>query len=688
MQEPVESAEEADERQPLAKIPQGTPPEKEGGDAAAESVFLEEDTQGADQAQATAASKEQRAHRTRMWTNFAEQHPGVNNMQEFEQRALFAAIDAKRQAKERAEQKKHDLGLWSAQVLANCSAIMSDKDRPEIQKYTASMVCTTFMYLETIFLGVVPVIVTGLLLKQLDSNSQAFVLCLLPFPFLIQMLFATILTKIDNTRHRLWILPAAEIAKALTAGSSRIQSFRGKGTPSPRPESQSERVEGEQTEEMKARLAKATADKLEELNELQHGQQEMAKEAELKAALEVKQKEFESLPPDAPIPDVDRCQAQLDDLRQQLADAQEQILETHAREATAGLAPRVPVARKARLKNRLKKSAKPVQSCKAGCTAIFLIDGVEEEAIIPDPVSFPAEMKHTWKREFLVLFIAFMAVTVLFAFSSSGKVALSSCGFGQLYMVHQREVSYRLVGVSQACGAVEYVTADPKLSDGGLVTRKKCAALAHARGVSFFNYAAQCIDGHSAYEVDSSDLCVGQCVTINTTDASCPSCPAPLFGNTMTCERDQIFGGASWNPDWDLFEVVGVNSDIDSCNCGPGFGWSTELGRCDTGSRTDEDEALRCLEGPPLYAESIYTIYMCTMMLFTILYSLVIAWIEHDIVFECPSWFARRNEETQASAQSSGSVVIARARRPPDTSAHEANMKKWREAINKVLPSH
>eukprot|EP01043_Picozoa_sp_COSAG02_P031335 COSAG02_NODE_2040_length_10033_cov_3.206362_8_plen_824_part_00 len=670
--------EEADELRPLQPIPTGVPPPVPPVD----DVFLERVT---DEGAGKVESEEDR--RSRMWTEFKDKHPGINTIGDLEQRALFAAIDAKRQARERAEAKKHDLGAWSAQVLANCSAIMSDEARPDVQKWLASTVCISIMYFETIAVGVVPVLVMGWVIKQLESNSQAFVLCLLPYPFLVQMMFASILTKIDNTRHKLWILPAAEIAKDLARSTDYEASTPGGAAEPGSPDAQAERGDGGETAEEVKALETATADKLKELNVLQHGQAEMVRVAGLKQQIAEKEKELESLPTDADFALVDAVKAQLNDLQEALQDAE---IEAHAAEANAGLAPRVPVSHK-KTWRKLKKELDNIQNCKLGCKHILRVEEVEEEAIIPDPVKFPAEMMRTWKREFLILFITFMAVTAGFAFSKSGKVALSSCGFAELYRVQQREVTYRLVSHSAVCGSLGL--ADPKLFDAGRVARKKCAEMAHAQGLQFFNYASEpsstlCINGvptdtdsgQTDVTTISPNPCMGRCVMVNTTDASCPSC-----ARFDSCARDEVVGGTFYDSQWDIFEAVGVSSSVDDCNCGAGTGWSTALGRCESGSDTDEEEALQCIEGPPLYAESIYTLYMAMLMVFIVGYSLVVAWIEHDLIVECPSFLRAKANDTTPGALPSGSViVIARARKPLDTSAHEQNMKRWRAAINKV----
>lgn len=673
--------EEADERRPLQPIPQGVPPTDGARGHAADDVFLDGDITDAGAGEVESEAD----RRSRMWTEFADKHPVIYTATDLEQRALFAAIDAKRAARERAETKKRDWGLWAAQVLANCSAIMSDKKRPETQKWLASTVCITIMYLETILVGVVPVILTGLVIKQLDSNSQAFVLCLLPYPFLVQMIFASILTKIDNTRHKLWILPAAEIAKDFArstdhrAGGSTPRSTAEPGSP----DALAKQGGGEQTADDGDALAKATAAKLAELNVMQHGQAEMVRVASLTQQIAEKEKELESLHTDADFALVDAAKAQLQDLRDQLNDAQ---IEAHAIEARAGLPPRTPVSRRTTLGRTIKNEIDNYKNCKRGCKHIFSIEDVEEEAIIPDPVKFPAEMMQTWKREFLVLFVSFMAVTAAFAFSKSGKVALSSCGFAELYRVQQREVSYRLVAHSAICGWVNVV--NPHLFDAGRVSRTRCAQIAHAEGLRFFNYASapdltRCEDSSrtDAGEDGSfaTDPCMGRCVPVNTTDPSCPGCFHPT-----SCAYNQVYGGAAWDPQWDLFEAVGPASNVDDCNCGPGTGWSTTLGRCDTGADTDEDEAQQCIVGPPMYAESIYSLYMVMLMVFIVIYSLVVAWIEHDLVIECPSFLRRKANAGGTGALPPGSVVIARARRPLDTGAHEENMKKWRAAIAKV----
>eukprot|EP01047_Picozoa_sp_COSAG01_P019776 COSAG01_NODE_1110_length_11657_cov_5.360616_10_plen_587_part_00 len=492
--------------------------------------------------------------------------------------------------KARADARLSRAHRWQSRMLINCSEVMADDSKPAKEQWTAAFICAAYLYVEVFLFDMGPVIVASTCLLQLQSKSLIFLLAMIPLPFLVQMLFASLLVKVDLTNHSIWILPPPKDAPA---SSSDSVAASAQDTP-------------------------------------------------------------KTLPPVPTVPT----------------------------SVTRGSPPSDPDNR---------QPADPV-TIKVSCDRLCHFDEFDTnrvQMLLPSSVPFPVELKATWWREWLIFFLAFCGATAGFAWSDAGKMALSACGASGLYSLG-KTTGYRLHSFKTSCGDPT-ILSSRALVDLQAQSPKKCAEATDALGLSLFNYGV------------AGGRFSRRCIAVNQPalngSAVRPTCPAQLNGATL---------GLQTSSEWDLYSVLPVAKDLDDCGCKPGFGWASSLGHCASDSTTSADEAQACAasqldEGElPGVSDNLYALYMLCILGFVILYTLVVSWVEHDLVLPAKlapcchrrsssdSYLAtdRKQAATRkvtAAKEKEQHVVWLQARKPhARAEEHSATLAKWRGAIQHV----
>jgi hypothetical protein len=564
------------------------------------------------------------------------------------------------------------------------------------------------IYFQTVIVGVMPVLLSGWALKQMDSKSTVFLICMSPFPFLVQMMFASVLSKIDHTRNRLWTLHPRSMADSGSGETIHRQSSADQLPPRDVSVYSQRFAHSEPAEQTD--LGSVGED-----DEVFLSSKDVANPSHVSSGVD---KIFHAVP----------------------------YLKTGVQFGS--------------------EVGSEIQSSATMCCAFLsgnLSLGVQHK--MPQFVHFPKELKMTWLREWLVLLAVFLGCTCAVGWSASGKAALATCGLESLAYL-KKTTGYNLVAYHKACGVKAYRSNGVDLACNGLfvqpndntgcssetetcmcwsdaqhitdlqpkspvkvcadagqgycrlsekctcredcldtwgtqgetpndaycdlsqtllaparireahfsrsmwfegpapepLTKKECAALADRAGFKYFNYGDP--SGRFAY----------QCFGVNAT--------------TDACSSAEIDGGLVHNSEWGFWSVLSANLDgRDECGCARGMGWSSGAGACMADSETTFNEAQRCEdykadESSLIPYQWVYAMYGSALVGMLLFYSIKLGYREHDLVM--PSCVAKcvGQKGKGRKEHADGSVVIAHAQQPSST--HDHVVERWRHAMKVV----
>ena len=578
------------------------------------------------------------------WSEFCDRHPQIHMMHEAEKAVLHKVLARKAEVHRRYSE-------WYDRVLANCSAVMADPSKPGKQKWLASIVCNFVIYSSVISIGVMPVAFSGWLMTKWVSKSAVFVCCMSPFPLLIQCMFASVLSKIDHTNHKVWTLKSMR-------HPSQGDLLR------PRDMSLGSAIDG---------VSMYSAGSLSSIDLLEE-----------------------------PTVDGEAHDGESDPMTD---DGAEVFVKVH-QNSRHHVVPRLI---REKVQSTVHHEAEQLKDSWRVCVDFFAADEIlDVQHHMPDPVVFPPELNVTWKREWLTLVVVFFATSCGVAWSESGMSVLSTCGYEALVYLEQT-TGYRLIEHHKSCGSKLYLGLDNEqlkclgelapantqcaktavngsgvdkcrcwtdsddiidLAPGQTVSKKECAVRSEVAGLHHFNYGTA--------EGDFASQCFG----VNQT--------------TDTCDPLTIADGLQHSEHWGFWAVIntGASDEVDSCGCNPGSGWSSSDGLCMEASTTTLDEAVACQnfrQGAANYMSptAIYMLYGMVLFFLIITYSMALSWIEHDLVMPLPICCRKRNASKRARKISEeapqldndlDSVVFAHAKIPHD----EEVVAKWRRAVVKV----
>ena len=97
--------------------------------------------------------------------------------------------------------------FWFDKQLAHHNNVMTSDASTNCEKWIASAFAVGLMHAQVFLCGVLPVVVTAWLLSKMQgeqAKSWHFLISMLPYPFLVLMLYASIFVTIDSERHKMW----------------------------------------------------------------------------------------------------------------------------------------------------------------------------------------------------------------------------------------------------------------------------------------------------------------------------------------------------------------------------------------------------------------------------------------------------------------------------------------------------
>jgi hypothetical protein len=136
------------------------------------------------------------------YDNFDKNHPYLYGMHEKEKRWVLLA-------KRAGQRYEYHFTFWFDNLLAHQNEIMISTNSTSKQKWVASSIAVALIYFQVFLFGVLPVCLSTWALLKLpgdQAKSWHFLFAVLPFPMLIQMIYASILATIDSKRHKMWVL--------------------------------------------------------------------------------------------------------------------------------------------------------------------------------------------------------------------------------------------------------------------------------------------------------------------------------------------------------------------------------------------------------------------------------------------------------------------------------------------------